>query len=164
MHEISYIVKDSNLIPLSLRRGAVALGHAIGNSGSRIVVSLVHALKSGQYGAAAVCNGVRILRYLFPRYQLLMTLFVTLYAGWCSVRDRYSEAISSWGPDDISLVISLIAYLHDESHIIFRIQSLDELGQSVDRDLIECELAAYRAQKNTPTLINERVSVGKPYL
>jgi len=38
--------------------GAVALGHAIGNSGSRIIVSLVHALKSGEYGAAGVCNGV----------------------------------------------------------------------------------------------------------
>jgi acetyl-CoA C-acetyltransferase len=38
--------------------GAVALGHAIGNSGSRIVVSLVHGLKSGEYGAAGICNGV----------------------------------------------------------------------------------------------------------
>ncbi|KAG9317547.1 peroxisomal 3-ketoacyl-CoA-thiolase [Chiua virens] len=37
--------------------GAVALGHAIGNSGARIVVSLVHALKSGEYGAAGICNG-----------------------------------------------------------------------------------------------------------
>ena len=41
--------------------GAVALGHAIGNSGARIIVSLVHALKSGQYGAAGVCNGVCIV-------------------------------------------------------------------------------------------------------
>lgn len=39
--------------------GAVALGHAIGNSGSRIIVSLVHALKAGEYGAAGICNGVR---------------------------------------------------------------------------------------------------------
>jgi acetyl-CoA C-acetyltransferase len=37
--------------------GAVALGHAIGNSGSRIIVSLVHALKTGEYGAAGICNG-----------------------------------------------------------------------------------------------------------
>lgn len=37
--------------------GAVALGHAIGNSGSRIIVSLVHALKEGEYGAAGICNG-----------------------------------------------------------------------------------------------------------
>lgn len=37
--------------------GAVALGHAIGNSGSRIIVSMVHGLKSGEYGAAGICNG-----------------------------------------------------------------------------------------------------------
>ncbi|KAJ3047941.1 erg10, acetyl-CoA C-acetyltransferase [Rhizophlyctis rosea] len=37
--------------------GAVALGHPIGSSAARIVVSLTHALKSGQIGVAAVCNG-----------------------------------------------------------------------------------------------------------
>ncbi|KAI0676835.1 peroxisomal 3-ketoacyl-CoA-thiolase [Trametes maxima] len=37
--------------------GAVALGHAIGNSGARIIVTLVHSLKSGEYGAAGICNG-----------------------------------------------------------------------------------------------------------
>ncbi|KAH8106191.1 peroxisomal 3-ketoacyl-CoA-thiolase [Cristinia sonorae] len=42
---------------INVNGGAVALGHAIGNSGSRIIVSLVHALKEGQYGAAAICNG-----------------------------------------------------------------------------------------------------------
>ncbi|KAG8987163.1 erg10, acetyl-CoA C-acetyltransferase [Tulasnella sp. JGI-2019a] len=42
---------------INVNGGAVALGHAIGNSGCRIVVSLVHALKSGQYGAAGICNG-----------------------------------------------------------------------------------------------------------
>ena len=42
---------------INVNGGAVALGHAIGNSGSRIIVSLVHALQSGQYGAAAICNG-----------------------------------------------------------------------------------------------------------
>ncbi|KAF8897462.1 Thiolase, N-terminal domain-containing protein [Infundibulicybe gibba] len=42
---------------VNVNGGAVALGHAIGNSGCRIIVSLVHALKSGQYGAAGVCNG-----------------------------------------------------------------------------------------------------------
>ncbi len=45
---------------INVRGGAVALGHAIGNSGSRIIVSLVHALKPGEYGAAAICNGVRL--------------------------------------------------------------------------------------------------------
>lgn len=42
---------------VNVNGGAVALGHAIGNSGSRIIVSLVHALQSGQYGAAGICNG-----------------------------------------------------------------------------------------------------------
>jgi len=42
---------------VNVNGGAVALGHAIGNSGCRIVVTLAHALKPGQYGAAAVCNG-----------------------------------------------------------------------------------------------------------
>ncbi|MBW0500942.1 hypothetical protein O181_040657 [Austropuccinia psidii MF-1] len=37
--------------------GAVALGHPIGSSGCRIVVTLAHSLKSGEYGLAAVCNG-----------------------------------------------------------------------------------------------------------
>ncbi|CAO3643076.1 unnamed protein product [Mucor hiemalis] len=37
--------------------GAVALGHPIGSSGSRIIVTLTHLLKSGEKGAAAVCNG-----------------------------------------------------------------------------------------------------------
>ncbi|KAI7877612.1 thiolase [Lichtheimia hyalospora FSU 10163] len=37
--------------------GAVALGHPIGSSGSRIIVTLTHLLKSGEFGAAGVCNG-----------------------------------------------------------------------------------------------------------
>ncbi|ORZ35356.1 thiolase [Catenaria anguillulae PL171] len=37
--------------------GAVSLGHPIGSSGSRIMVTLTHLLKPGQYGAAAICNG-----------------------------------------------------------------------------------------------------------
>lgn len=42
---------------ININGGAVSLGHAIGNSGSRIIVSLVHALQPGEYGAAAICNG-----------------------------------------------------------------------------------------------------------
>jgi len=42
---------------VNVNGGAVALGHAIGNSGCRIIVTLIHALKEGQYGAAGVCNG-----------------------------------------------------------------------------------------------------------
>lgn len=37
--------------------GGVSLGHPIGSSGCRIVVTLIHALKPGQYGCAGVCNG-----------------------------------------------------------------------------------------------------------
>ncbi|EJT97639.1 hypothetical protein DACRYDRAFT_25012 [Dacryopinax primogenitus] len=42
---------------VNIKGGAVALGHAIGNSGCRIVITLAHSLEPGQYGAAAVCNG-----------------------------------------------------------------------------------------------------------
>lgn len=37
--------------------GAVALGHPIGSSGSRILVTLTHLLKPGQFGCASICNG-----------------------------------------------------------------------------------------------------------
>ncbi|KAL2200675.1 acetyl-CoA C-acetyltransferase [Corynascus similis CBS 632.67] len=37
--------------------GAIALGHALGSSGSRILVTLLHQLKPGEYGVAAICNG-----------------------------------------------------------------------------------------------------------
>ncbi len=36
--------------------GAVSLGHPIGSSGARILVTLVHGLK-GEYGCASICNG-----------------------------------------------------------------------------------------------------------
>ncbi|KAK5973466.1 Acetyl-CoA C-acetyltransferase [Trichostrongylus colubriformis] len=37
--------------------GAVSLGHPIGMSGARLITHLVHALKPGQKGLAAICNG-----------------------------------------------------------------------------------------------------------
>ena len=39
--------------------GAVALGHPLGNSGSRIIVTLINVLKqnNGKYGGAGICNG-----------------------------------------------------------------------------------------------------------
>lgn len=39
--------------------GAVALGHPLGNSGSRVVVTLINVLKqnNGKLGGAAICNG-----------------------------------------------------------------------------------------------------------
>ncbi|TNY19355.1 Thiolase, N-terminal domain-containing protein [Rhodotorula diobovata] len=42
---------------LNVSGGAVALGHALGSSGSRIIVTLVHLLQPGEYGVAGVCNG-----------------------------------------------------------------------------------------------------------
>lgn len=39
--------------------GSVALGHPLGSSGSRIIVTLINVLKQngGKYGAAGICNG-----------------------------------------------------------------------------------------------------------
>jgi len=39
--------------------GAVSLGHPLGNSGSRIIVTLINVLKQngGKFGGAAICNG-----------------------------------------------------------------------------------------------------------
>ncbi|KAI7892409.1 Thiolase, N-terminal domain-containing protein [Mucor mucedo] len=51
--------KIMNLDPkkVNVLGGAVALGHPIGSSGSRILVTLTHLLKSGEFGAASICNG-----------------------------------------------------------------------------------------------------------
>lgn len=50
------------LLPFDLKRlnvkgGAIALGHPIGCSGARILVTLIHALKKGQKGLASLCLG-----------------------------------------------------------------------------------------------------------
>lgn len=44
---------------VNINGGAVSLGHPLGCSGARIVVTLIHVLQqqSGKYGAAAICNG-----------------------------------------------------------------------------------------------------------
>jgi len=44
---------------LNVNGGAVSLGHPLGCSGARIIVTLVHALRAcgGRYGAAGICNG-----------------------------------------------------------------------------------------------------------
>lgn len=51
--------KILNLDPakVNVNGGAVALGHPVGSSGSRILVTLIHQLEKGQYGVAAICNG-----------------------------------------------------------------------------------------------------------
>lgn len=44
---------------VNVHGGAVALGHPLGSSGSRIIVTLINVLKqnNAKYGAAAICNG-----------------------------------------------------------------------------------------------------------
>ncbi|CAJ0605495.1 unnamed protein product [Cylicocyclus nassatus] len=52
-------IKELSLDPakVNIKGGAVALGHPLGMSGLRIVVSLAHSLPSGALGIAAICNG-----------------------------------------------------------------------------------------------------------
>jgi acetyl-CoA C-acetyltransferase len=55
---------NRQLLGLDARRvnvngGSVALGHPIGASGARVLVTLLHALRArgARYGCAAICNG-----------------------------------------------------------------------------------------------------------
>ncbi|VDO43473.1 unnamed protein product [Brugia timori] len=52
-------LRDMNLDSsrVNVRGGAVSLGHPIGASGARIVVTLLHALQVNQIGIATICNG-----------------------------------------------------------------------------------------------------------
>ncbi|PJB15882.1 MAG: acetyl-CoA C-acyltransferase [Flavobacteriales bacterium CG_4_9_14_3_um_filter_32_8] len=54
-------MKELGLNPdkVDVNGGAVALGHPLGNSGSRVVVTLINVLKqnNGKYGGASICNG-----------------------------------------------------------------------------------------------------------
>ncbi|MCX7745171.1 MAG: acetyl-CoA C-acyltransferase [Flavobacteriales bacterium] len=53
--------KELNLDPakVNVNGGAVSLGHPLGASGARIVVTLIHVLQqnNARYGAAGICNG-----------------------------------------------------------------------------------------------------------
>ena len=44
---------------VDIHGGAVSIGHPLGNSGARIIVTLIHVLHQhdGRYGAAGICNG-----------------------------------------------------------------------------------------------------------
>lgn len=54
-------IQELGLYPekVNVNGGAVSLGHPLGSSGCRIVVTLAHALKARglKYGAAGICNG-----------------------------------------------------------------------------------------------------------
>ena len=53
--------QEMNLDPakVNVHGGAVSLGHPLGSSGSRIIVTLINVLKQqgGKVGAAGICNG-----------------------------------------------------------------------------------------------------------
>jgi acetyl-CoA acetyltransferase family protein len=55
-------IRELGLDPakVNVNGGAIALGHALGNSGSRLVTTLVHELRrrGGRYGLATMCIGV----------------------------------------------------------------------------------------------------------
>ena len=44
---------------VNVNGGAVSMGHPLGASGARIIVTLINVLKqnNGRYGAAGICNG-----------------------------------------------------------------------------------------------------------
>lgn len=44
---------------VNIHGGAVSIGHPLGCSGARILVTLIHALRrtKGKYGCAGICNG-----------------------------------------------------------------------------------------------------------
>ena len=44
-------------VNVNMLGGAISLGHALGSSGSRILTTLLHQLRIGEYGVAAICNG-----------------------------------------------------------------------------------------------------------
>ncbi|CAK5275567.1 unnamed protein product [Mycena citricolor] len=104
---------------INVNGGAVALGHAIGSSGARIIVSLVHALKSGQYGAAGVCNGVR--RSSFGHHHpKAMTPEVVMEDRDC--RDGYFLCRTMSEPEKASLADAVA----DNQHASFDANDGDE--------------------------------------
>ena len=52
-------ILDLDASKVNVNGGAVSLGHPLGSSGSRIIVTLINVLKQngGKVGAAAICNG-----------------------------------------------------------------------------------------------------------
>ncbi len=50
---------DLNPAKVNVNGGAVSIGHPLGASGARIIVTLINVLKQngGKYGAAGICNG-----------------------------------------------------------------------------------------------------------
>ena len=57
-----FVIRELGLDPekVNVNGGAIALGHPLGMSGARLVVSLLHELRrrDGHYGLATLCVGV----------------------------------------------------------------------------------------------------------
>jgi acetyl-CoA C-acetyltransferase len=52
-------ILDLDADKVNVNGGAVSIGHPLGSSGSRIIVTLINVLKQneGKIGAAGICNG-----------------------------------------------------------------------------------------------------------
>ena len=52
-------ILDLDTSKVNVNGGAVSIGHPLGSSGSRIIVTLINVLKQngGKVGAAGICNG-----------------------------------------------------------------------------------------------------------
>lgn len=78
--------------------GGVSLGHPIGSSGARIVVTLVHALRPGQIGVAGICN-VRIYTCLTSGRWWRVSCGGAAYVDGSRVGETGQGAASVPGPD-----------------------------------------------------------------
>lgn len=79
------LLGESGLDVTSFDNSADEATPACRSSGSRIIVTLVHLLKSGEYGVAAVCNGVSFCRFMTSlSSQLLMTCRTVFQGGGAS--------------------------------------------------------------------------------
>ena len=60
--QVVAVVRELGMPPekVNVNGGAIALGHPLGMSGARLVVSLLHELRrrGGRYGLATLCVGV----------------------------------------------------------------------------------------------------------
>jgi acetyl-CoA C-acetyltransferase len=70
------VIRELGLDPekVNVNGGAIALGHPLGMSGARLVVTLLHELRrrGGRYGLATLCVGVgRAKAALFERAELV---------------------------------------------------------------------------------------------
>ncbi len=75
--------------------GAVAIGHPIGASGTRLVVTLLNVLrcKGGRLGVAAICNGAQLLSG--RRFEVPAVAFLAHTAGMCCKHECPIRAVAA---------------------------------------------------------------------